>query len=342
MGRTGVRLKDIADKTGFSANTVSLALRESPRIPRETRDIIQAAARELNYLPNQIAKSLVSRESKTIGLVLTQLTNPVLTKTAQAIELALAEHGYVTTLATSNNRLDDEIQVVETLRARQVDGILIYPRSHQRLDHVRRLRKANHPVVVMMGQPEGIDSVGVDDFSGALKATTHLIALGHRKIGILDSHNPRGNLEKLEGYKAALAAHGLSYDPALVVDPKGSTPSDGYRAAAELKQSAKDLTAIFASTDSVGIGAEFWCLENGLRVPEDIAVIGYDNIEFSEFARVPLSSINYDAEDVSRRSVDRLLTLIRAGDHLPEPVSTLIDPDLVVRQSTVKTDAKGA
>src|SRR6218665_2917229 len=102
MGRPIVRLKDIADRTGFSVNTVSLALRDSPRIPEETRAVIRQAAEALNYLPNHIAKSLVSRETKTMGLVLTSITNPILTQVAQAIELRLAERGYLTLFATSN------------------------------------------------------------------------------------------------------------------------------------------------------------------------------------------------------------------------------------------------
>src|SRR5690606_16972859 len=159
MGRSIVRLKVIADKTGFSTNTVSLALRESPRIPEQTRVVIRQAAAELNYLPNQIAKSLVSRETKTIGLVLTDITNPVLTRVAQTIELALAERGYGTLFATSNNTLSEEISAIELFRARQVDGMLIYPTSHRRLDHLRPLRRANHPIVLLVGDPDaGIDA----------------------------------------------------------------------------------------------------------------------------------------------------------------------------------------
>ena len=147
LGKGIVRLKDIADKTGFSTNTVSLALRESPRIPPETRTVIRNAALELNYLPNHIAKSLVSRSTMTIGLVLTEITNPILTRTAQAIELALAERGYGTLFATSNNDYADELRAVELFRSRQVDGMLIYPASAHSLDHVRPLRRANFPVV---------------------------------------------------------------------------------------------------------------------------------------------------------------------------------------------------
>jgi len=166
-----VRLKDIAERTGFSTNTVSLALRESPRIPVQTREIIQRAATELNYLPNQIAKSLVSRETKTIGLVLTDINNPALTQTAQAIEIALSERGYGTLFATSNDTLAEENRAIDMFRARQVDGMLIYPTSHRRLDHILRLRRANYPVVLLVGEEHsGIDSVSIDERRGARRS----------------------------------------------------------------------------------------------------------------------------------------------------------------------------
>lgn len=335
MGRSIVRLRDIADKTGFSTNTVSLALRKSPRIPKETRDIISAAAAELNYLPNQIAKSLVSRETKTIGLVLTDITNPTLTLTAQSVEIALAKRGYGTLFATSNNTLEEEIKVVEMFRSRQVDGMLIYPTSHNQLDHIRPLRRANYPVVLLIGDPDsGLDAVSVDDRRGAYKATRHLIELGHKRIGILDASSPIGNVEKLEGYQQALSEAGIDYDQSLAVDPKGHSAPKGYHAMDEMMALSPPPTAIFAANDSLATGALRWCHKHNLKIPDDLAIIGFDNIELAEYAATSLSTINYAADQVSRMAVDRLMDLIAAGDHLPDPEVTLIDPDLIIREST--------
>ena len=335
MGRSIVRLKDIADKTGFSTNTVSLALRQSPRIPQQTRDIIQRAAAELNYLPNQIAKSLVSRETKTIGLVLTDINNPVLTHTAQAIELALASRGYGTLFATSNNNMAEEIRAIEMVRARQVDGILIYPTSHRQLDHLRVLRRANYPIVLLVADTEGgIDAVGMDERRGAYKATRHLIDMGHRRIAIIDGANPYGNREKREGYQQALTEAGLAHDPALVLDPRGHSVDRGYWAIDGVMSGDERPTAIFAANDSLALGALRWCLKHAVRVPEDVAIVGMDNIEFGEYAGVPLSSVDYAVETVTRMAVERLMRLIAAGDQLPEPRVTQIDPDLVIREST--------
>src|SRR4249920_3007919 len=178
MARTPARLKDIALATGFSANTVSLALRESRRIPKETRDLILAAAQQLNYLPNHVAKSLVSRETKTIGLILTDIMNPTLTLAARSIEHELAAQGYSLMLAASDNVLDKEVAALDVFRSRQVDGILVYPAAHRQLDRIRPLRDAGYPVVLLVADPDaGIDVVGIDDRRGAYKAVKHLIGL---------------------------------------------------------------------------------------------------------------------------------------------------------------------
>jgi len=335
LAKARARLKDIAEKTGFSTNTVSLALRESPRIPQETRSVIRSAALELNYLPNHVAKSLVSRETRTIGLVLTDIMNPTLTQTAQAIEIALAGRGYGTLFATSNNTLAEEIKVVEMFRSRQVDGILIYPSRHSNFEYLRPLRRANFPIVLLIADPDaGIDGVSVNDRSGGLKATRHLIGLGHRRIGFLDASHPNGNDEKLDGYRRALSEAGIPLDPALIAPTNGHYATHGYFALDNLMSLPNRPTAVFSDNDSIALGALRWCHKHGVRVPADLALMGYDNIEFTEFAEPPLSTVNYDVDAVARMAVDRVLRLIASDDQLPEPRVTLIDPELVIREST--------
>ncbi|MET3898950.1 LacI family transcriptional regulator [Devosia sp. UYZn731] len=335
MGKAIVRLKDIADKTGFSTNTVSLALRESPRIPEPTRVLIQQAAAALNYLPNQIAKSLVSRQTMTIGLVLTDITNPTLTHAAQAIELALAARGYGTLFATSNNTLEEEIRTVEMFRSRQVDGMLIYPTSHRQLDHIRPLRRANYPVVLLVADPDaGIDAVCVDERRGAWKAVRHLIEMGHRRIGLVDSAARHGNSEKREGYLKALTEAGLDYDSKLAADPSGHTSKHGSAGMDELMSRKTGATAVFCTNDSLAIGALDWCRRHGVAVPRDMAIMGFDDIEYAAFAGVPLSSVRYATREVSEMAVERLMELIAAKDALPQARVSLIDPDLIIRDST--------
>lgn len=336
MAKAIVRLKDIAGRTGYSTNTVSLALRDSPRIPEPTRELIHRAARDLNYLPNQIAKSLVSRETKTIGLVLTDLSNPALTHTAQTIELALSDLGYGTLFATSNNTLADEIRAIEMFRARQVDGMLIYPTSHRQLDHIRSLRQSNYPIVLLVGDPDaGIDAVCMDEQRGAYKATTHLIEQGHRRIGLIDGARAYGNREKHDGFCQALADAGISLDESLAVMSPGRSVARGYEAAETMLSRPERPTALLASNDSLAIGALHWCLKHGLGVPDDLAIIGFDNIEFAAHASTPISSVDYPAGLLSRGAIDRLMLLIAASGPLPEAQVSMIDPDLVLRESTL-------
>jgi len=332
MGRPIVRLKDIADKTGFSVNTVSLALRDSPRIPEETRATIRRTAEALNYLPNHIAKSLVNRETRTIGLVLTSITNPILTLVAQAIELRLAGRGYSTLFATSNGDHHEEKRVIEMLRSRQVDGMLIYPSSHRALDHIRRARQAGQPVVLLVGDADaGVDVVGMDTRRGSRKAMRHLLESGHRRIGLIDGG---GNPDKRDGYREALAEAGIAPDDGLVAPPPTHSVAGGYAAMAELMARGGGMTAVLAATDSLALGALRWTQENGRRVPGDMAIVGFDNIEFAEYAATPISSVDYAVEQVTELAVERLIGLIGAEEDLPAPEVTLIEPELVVRASS--------
>jgi LacI family transcriptional regulator, galactose operon repressor len=335
LAKGTIRLSDVAAKTGFSTNTVSLALRESSRIPVETRTKIQSAAAELGYFPNHVAKSLVNRETRTIGLVLTDIMNPVLTHTAQAVELALAERGYGTLFATSNNNFAEETKVVEMFRSRQVDGMLIYPARHRDLEHLRPLRRANFPIVLLIADPTvGLDGVSVNDRSGELQATRYLIGRGHRRIGFLDASSRNGNFEKLEGYQQALGEAGIPFEPRLVVATAGDHARDGFFALDLLMAGPARPTAILSDNDSIALGALSWCHKHKLRVPQDLAIMGFDNIPSSEFASPPLSTVNYDVEAVSRMAVDRLMRLITTDDPLPEPRVTVIDPELIIRGST--------
>ncbi len=335
MAKSVARLKDIAEQTGFSVNTVSLALRGSTRIPDETRTVILQTAERLNYLPNQVAQSLVRRETRSIGLILTDLKNPVLTAVAQAVELELSKRGYTTLFATSNNLLAREAEMIETFRARRADGMLIFPCSHRQLDHIRVLRKRNYPVVLLVGDPDaGIDAVCMDERAGAFKAVAHLINNGHSRIALIDGSALLGNTEKQEGFLRAHAQLGLTPEPKLMLDPKGGSVAAGFWAMDELFGRKLGFSAVFAANDSLALGALRYCSKNGLRVPEEVAIVGFDNIEFGEYAVTPISTINYDVTRVTQLAIERVLELISATGELPEARVTQVEPELVVRESS--------
>jgi LacI family transcriptional regulator len=331
------RLKDIAEQTGFSTNTVSLALHRSPLVAAETSAAIWEVARQLKYRPNQLARSLVSRQSKTIGLVLTNIQNPILTRAAEAIQHVLLGHRYATLIATSNHSIEQEKHAIETFLDRQVDGMLIYPSHHGEVNHIHEVLEAGTPVVLLSGgRDEGMDAVVVDSRVGARRATEHLLALGHRRIGIIDNAPGLGNFEKQDGYVEALEAHGLAFDHELAIDAERTGPGQGYVAAGALLALAKPPTAILAANDLLAIGAIHRCEENGIEVPRDMSVIGFDNIDLAAHARPPLTTVSYEADDLAQRAVQHLLRLIEAGNNASplQPKVEFVEPELIVRAST--------
>lgn len=335
MAGARTRLRDIAEKTGFSANTVSLALRDSPRIPEATRTLIRKAADELNYLPNRIARSLVSQRSMTVGLVLTDILNPILTLVAQEVANRLADEGYATLLAASAQMLERELDVLAMLRERQADGVLVYPAEHRRTEHLHALRKMGLPVVSLSPDPQGgIDTVWSDDQKGAMAGTRHLIALGRRRIALVDSGAALGNTEKQSGYELALREAGLNLPAAFRVEAPGHGVEAGHAAMGRAWAGGLRPDAVLACNDSMALGVQLWCQENGVSIPGDVALVGFDDIEFARVSRVPITTLAYPASEIARSAVERLLVLMREPGPLPPPCEIAFEPALIVRAST--------
>lgn len=335
MARTRVRLKDVAIATGYSVNTVSRVLRGSSQLPLTTRDRIITEAQRQNYVPNNIARSLILQSTKMVGLVLTDMMNPTITQTARSIELDLAKIGYGVMFASSDNEIDNEIRALNHLQSSQVDGILIYPTNRSEIGHIKNIAKSGYPIVLLSDVPtSNLDIVAIDDRKGAYVALTHLIAQGHRKIGILDGARGLGNSDKLEGALKAISDAGLAPESLEIIDPEGHSANHGYRAVKKVLSLAARPTAIFATTDSLAIGAARWCRENNMAIPQDLAIVGFDNTEASEFCSTPLTTINYAFADVSKHAVRRIIDLIETDSPSPQPDIKLIEPNLVVRDST--------
>ena len=336
--RQRARLKDIADQTGFSTNTVSLALHGSPLVAEETSKAIWAVARQLKYRPNHLARSLVSRQSKTIGLILTNIQNPILTRAAQAMQSVLAEHRYATLFAASNHSIEEEKEALELFLTRQVDGILIYPNNPEEWAHIGDVVAHGTPVVMLAGGPGAdVETVSFDACGGARMATEYLIGLGHRHIALIDNSAALGNREKLNGYMQALEAAQLPIDKSLLLDPLGFDAGHGYEAMERLMRGSSRFTAVLAANDMLAMGALHCCSANGMKVPEDISVVGFDNIELSAHSIPPLTTINYAADELSRRAVERLLRLVEQDDaEEAEPQVELVAPRLVIRASTAR------
>ena len=334
MTKQKARLKDIAEKTGYGTNTVSLALRGSTRISAAAREKIAKAAEELDYVPNHIAKSLVSRRSHTVGLILHEITNPILTSAAEKIQRRLAARGYGVLFASSSGSPDEELRAIEMFRSRMIDGLLIYPVRHADLGHLKRLRARNFPVVLLIGiDDQEIDAVGIDEQAGAYDAMRHLIDLGHRRIGALFTPQFQ-TTEKFTGYAAALASAGIEQDLAIIGASLDHSISGGIETTDRIMTGLNRPTAVFSSSDVLALGALRWAKLRGLNVPGDIAIIGFDDVDAARYAVTPLSTINNDIDALAQRSVARLMDLVDAGGALPTPQADKLRGRLVIREST--------
>ena len=335
-----VRLKDVATATGYSVNTVSLALRGSVRLPRETRERIRKVARELDYLPNVLARALAGSQCYAVGLVLTDILNPVLTGVAQEISSALHVSGYSTLFATSNNEIEREIEVIRAFRSRQADGILVFPVHHQEIGHLVEMRQNQFAIVSLAPVSDpSMDCVCLRERKGARMAVEHLVCQGHRDIAILDAASPLGNFEKRDGYLEALQFVGLPVRPDLQILVRGHQIADGRAAMARLRKGAVQPTAVFATSDPIALGALQWCRENSVRVPEDVSVMGFDDTGYSRISDPPLSTVRFPVQGIARASVEHLQRLIARCGELPAPVRIQLEPELIVRASTAAAGA---
>lgn len=333
--RQRVRLSDIAAQTGFSVNTVSLALRNSERLSEKTRETIRKVAKDLDYLPNMVAASLSRSQTFNIGLILTDIMNPVLTEVAKEVANALQDNGYSALFATSNNDLEREQEIINTFRSRQADGLLVFPVNHSKISSLERLRADGYPVISFVG-PDAceLDVVGMDELNGAILATEHLISQGHQQIAMIDAASPLGNTSKFQGFRAALTNQNHKFNPEYHHPVHGHSSRDGYVAMAELWEQGSRPTAVFATCDTVAIGVLRWCHEMGMDVPNEMAIVGFDNIELASNAHIPLTTIDYPVEEIAKAAVTRLLSMINQTDEFIPPSQILFRPRLMKRETS--------
>lgn len=335
MSQPRATLKDIAEATGFSANTVSLALRGSPRLPKETRELIANAAKRLNYAPNRIAQSLASNATRTIGLVMTDIMNPTLTLAAHTIERELSLQNYAVMFAASDGDIEREKRAISHFLSYQVDGMVVYPARRNAVEHIKAVDESGTPVLTLVDVAgAALDTVTIDDRVGAFRAMQHLIDLGHRSFAMIDGGQALGNFDKLRGANEALAQAGIEKSALVVLEPADHAASQGYALMDQVEKLRNRPTAVFTTTDSLAIGVLHWCRENDVSVPNDISVIGYDNTEGAAYTVPPLTTVNYAADKISEIGVARLLQRLDRGTVWNGPTVQLIEPELVVRGTT--------
>ncbi len=333
-----VTSRDVAERAGVSRTTVSLVLNrvKGARISEETRQRVLKAARELNYYPNAAARSLASRKTRTIGFVLCQSPDRIFADAFLPEVLRgvgeVAQQRDFRILLQSVEDVAAPDAYIGLVREKRIDGIILSgPRSD---DHqLPKLKEEGFPVV-LLGQLKGsgISFVDVDNVGAAKMATEHLIRLGHRRIGMI-TNAPlayTASQDRLRGYQLALEENGIGYDERLV--RYGDFREEGgYRAMEQLLELTEPLTAVFVASDLVAFGAMEAIKARGLRIPQDIALVGFDDVRLANYVDPPLTTVRLPAYELGRHAMDMLFKMIEGEDL--EGNGVLLETELIIRES---------
>ena len=291
-----VTLKEIAENLGISVTTVSKALKGYTDVSQQTRERVKKEAEKLQYKPNVFAVNLRTSQSRTVGLIIPEIVHHFFSSVINGIIEQAEKKGYVVIVLKSSESYKMEKRQVDLLLNKRVDGILISLASKtSRIDHLKRIQQLGVPLVMFDKISRLVDcsKVVIDDRRAAYEATTHLIERGCKKIAhFRGALLPQNSIDRFYGYKEALADHGLPFDPALVYSCDNVDYNDGRAAARQLLQDHNDVDGIFAITDMSALGALEVLKEEGVGVPEDIALMGFSNWFTSSVITPALSTID--------------------------------------------------
>jgi len=328
-----VTMLDIAKGLNVSVVTVSKVLRNQGKISAATRKRVLQRAKELNYQTNWIARSLVTRRTFTIGLLLPDFTHPFFAEVAKAVAETVRPHGYHVIISYFEEDQDLEKNEADALMARQVDG-LIAASAQSSSDLFEGILARKVPLVLIDRPIPGVPAsfVGADNEAIGKLATSHLIARGCTRIAHLRGPKIGIASARMAGYRHALQKHDLAVTSRYIVGAR-YVDSSGYSAMRKLLQQPPIPDGVFCYNDPVAIGAMRAIAEAGLRIPQDIAVVGAGNVHYSDFLAVPLTTVDQGTVQIGRQAAELLMEQIGAK-RKPRIRRVLITPTLVVRQSS--------
>jgi LacI family transcriptional regulator len=334
-----VTIKEVAKKCGFSITSVSLVLNNKEnKIPESSRQIILEAAEEMGYRPNRLAVGLLKKKTKLLGLVIPDNSNMFFSELSKSVEVAARKRGYSLIYGNTSDVYSRDYEYLKLFVDHQVDGIVITKSSHlPEKDDIRNmefLEKSGVPFVVVDRQPKGFKSnmVTVNNVTGGYLATRYLIEQGHSKIGCFTG--PLGlttSQQRLEGYKNALAEADIDFNESFVVEGNFSS---GFENKAMTRFIDEKVTAIFCQNDIMAFGIYREANKFGIKIPTDLSVIGYDNINLCDIVYPGLTTIHQPIDQIGEESVRILTKLIDTSEEVLVEVKEL-EPKLVIRSSVL-------
>ncbi len=333
-----ITIKDIAKVANVSHTTVSRALNNKSRIRNETKEKIISIAKELKYRPDFIARSLVMKRTRTLGLVITTITNPFYIELAQGIEATARGLGYNIILCSTHHDLSIEKQYTDMLRSKGVDGI-IFTSAHMEDPNILNLAEEAFPIVLVNRRTyhpivrERVDYVGVDNILGGFLAIEHLIRLGHQRIGVIGGSSESSvGFERMEGGKQALSTYGIEERSDYFLEGDFLRES-GYQGGKQFLKKDLPPTAIFATNDYMALGVYQAIIEEGYKVPEEMAIVGFNDIEFTAMKGVELTTIGQKKFEMGALAVRTLVEKIDGGEVKTVTKEIFLKPELIIRKT---------
>lgn len=329
-----VTMEDIAERADVSINTVSRALNDKPDINDQTKKEILRIADELNYQPNRFAQGLRSSKTSTLGVIVADILNPFFSALLKGIEQAAREEGYSIIVQDSDENYENEKSAVQTTMSEQVDGLLITPVQTNQ-GTIVDLKQSELPFVLLGRYFDDLDThyVVTDDVQGAKSATNHLIEKGHERIAMVNGPTHiSSSRERLQGYLSTMEEHELSVNNSFMLN-NNVTIDDGYEAGRAVISSAPRPTAVLCYSDFVAIGIIKVARDAGLKIPEELAVVGYDDVFFSTCLEVPLTTVRIPKKKLGKRAFHVLKALIDGERDTSNLQQVKLETELLIRKS---------
>jgi LacI family transcriptional regulator len=330
-----ITVVDIAKKAGVSITTVSRVTNNSNLVGKKTRNKVQKVIAEMNYIPNQMARGLSARRSKTIALIIPDISNPFFPELIHGVEDVVNKQGYSMFLCNSNFNHEKEKSYINEMAERRVDGVIIISAFLQDKSLIKRLNETTMRIVTIQSQIEGIDCIKTTDYNGMTEAIEHLIGLGHRKIAFI-CIDLCGCKNRYSAYTDVLTRNGISVNEEYVVEnckESSSKQNAGYLMTKRLLELTNPPTAIQTLNDYLAFGAYMAVVEKGLRIPEDISIVGYDDVTMARQVNPALTTVSQPAYAMGEAGGELLIKNISDGLNLICK-EIVLPTKLIIRGST--------
>ena len=337
-----ITIKEIAERAGVSKATVSRVLNNSKPVNEDIKKRVLAVIDSTNFKPNAVARSLSLKKSHLIGIIIPDLSNPVFSRIIAGIESAIRNLDYSLLITATDFNVDMKMQHMQILKDKGVDGLILVT-DHGNEAFFEAMLEFKKPIV-MIGSDSAVDSIPVvkiNNYKAACEATQHLINLGHEKIGMIRGPltDPHSGYERFMGFRDTMMKAGL-FDEARIAEGWYSF-DDGYKGLSKIIKTSPDISALFCACDLMAVGAMKYATEKGYKIPDDLSVLGFDDVEIARMYNPSLSTVRQPFEEKGRLSIETLIHMIEhKGEHISF-ANHILTHELILRESTTSFKREG-